>query len=93
MVVNIDKNQDVVNKRFLFHYLSTFNFTSIISGSGQPQIVRTPLERIKITLPMIERQIQIALYIDTILEMINTEISILSLLDKQKQYLFRQMFI
>ena len=49
MVINTDKYQDKVCKRYLYHYLSAYNFNSIISGSGQPQIVRTPLEKLKIT--------------------------------------------
>ena len=67
MVINTDKYQRQVNKRFLFHYLSAYNFKSIVSGSGQPQIVRTPLEKIKVTLPSIEKQVQIAHGIDLIL--------------------------
>lgn len=47
MVINTDKYQDKVCKRYLYHYLSAYNFNSIISGSGQPQIVRTPLEKLK----------------------------------------------
>ena len=56
MVINTDKYQDKVCKRYLYHYLSAYNFNSIISGSGQPQIVRTPLEKLKITLPTISEQ-------------------------------------
>lgn len=47
MVINTDKYQDKVCKRYLYHYLSAYNFNSIISGSGQPQIVRTPLEKLR----------------------------------------------
>ena len=36
MVINTDKYQDKVCKRYLYHYLSAYNFNSIISGSGQP---------------------------------------------------------
>ena len=93
MVINTDKYQRQVNKRFLFHYLSSYNFKSIVSGSGQPQIVRTPLEKIKVVLPTIEKQVRIANSIDIVSEKINTESSVLRLLEKQKQYLFRQMFI
>lgn len=53
MVINTDDYQDKVHKRYLYHYLSAYNFNSIISGSGQPQIVRTPLELLKVTLPTI----------------------------------------
>ena len=93
MVINTDKHQRQVNKRYLFHYLSSYNFNSIVSGSGQPQIVRTPLERIKIALPSIEKQVQIAHGIDLIFMKIVTEYSMLALLENQKQYLLRQMFI
>ena len=93
MVVNTDKHQKQVNKRFLFHYLSSYNFNSIVSGSGQPQIVRTPLEKIKVTLPTIEKQVRIANSIDFILEKVDIECSVLKLLENQKQYLLRQMFI
>ena len=61
MVINTDKYQDKVYKKYLYHYLSAYNFNSIISGSGQPQIVRTPLEKLKITLPTISEQKQKAM--------------------------------
>ena len=93
MVINTDKYQRQVNKRFLFHYLSSYNFKSIVSGSGQPQIVRTPLEKIKVVLPTIEKQVQIAHGIDLILTKIETECTVLGFLESQKQYLLRQMFI
>ena len=93
MVINTDKYQRQVNKRFLFHYLSSYNFKSIVSGSGQPQIVRTPLEKTKVVLPTIEKQVRIANSIDIVSEKINTESSVLRLLENQKQYLLRQMFI
>ena len=66
MVINTDKYQDKVCKRYLYHYLSAYNFNSIISGSGQPQIVRTPLEKLKITLPTISEQKQKAIIFDKI---------------------------
>lgn len=61
MVINTDDYQDKVHKRYLYHYLSAYNFNSIISGSGQPQIVRTPLELLKVTLPTILEQEQKAM--------------------------------
>ena len=93
MVINTDKYQRQVNKRFLFHYLSSYNFKSIVSGSGQPQIVRTPLEKIKVVLPTIYKQVRIANSIDIVSEKIDTESLVLRLLENQKQYLLRQMFI
>ena len=93
MVINTDEYQDKVCKRYLFDYLSAYNFNRIISGSGQPQIVRTPLEKLKITLPTILEQKQKAMFLDKIQCKIEIDNRILSLYMQQKQYLLRQMFI
>ena len=93
MVINTDKYQDKVYKRYLYHYLSAYNFNSIISGSGQPQIVRTPLEKSKITLPTISEQKQKAMILDKIQDKIDINHNVLNLYILQKQYLLRQMFI
>ena len=93
MVINTDKYQDKVYKKYLYHYLSAYNFNSIISGSGQPQIVRTPLEKLKITLPTISEQKQKAMILDKIQDKIEINHNVLNLYILQKQYLLRQMFI
>ena len=77
MVINTDKYQDKVYKKYLYHYLSAYNFNSIISGSGQPQIVRTPLEKLKITLPTISEQKQKAMILDKIQDKIEINHNIL----------------
>ena len=93
MVINTDKYQDKVYKKYLYHYLSAYNFNSIISGSGQPQIVRTPLKKLKITLPTISEQKQKAMILDKVQDKIEINHNILNLYILQKQYLLRQMFI
>ena len=93
MVINTDEHQNKVCKRYLYHYLSAYNFNSIISGSGQPQIVRTPLEKLEITLPSIFEQEQKAMLLDRIQAKIEISNHVLSLYQEQKQYLLRQMFI
>ena len=93
MVINTDKYQDKVYKKYLYHYLSAYNFNSIISGSGQPQIVRTPLEKLKITLPTISEQKQKAMILDKVQDKIEINHNILNLYILQKQYMLRQMFI
>ena len=84
MVINTDKYQDKVCKRYLYHYLSAYNFNSIISGSGQPQIVRTPLEKLKITLPTISEQKQKAIIFDKIQDKIDINHKVLNLYIGQK---------
>ena len=93
MVINTDAHQDKVCKRYLYHYLSAYNFNRIISGSGQPQIVRTPLEQLKVTLPTISEQKQKALFLDKIQDKIDLNHKVLNLNIRQKQYLLPQMFI
>ena len=93
MVINTDEHQNKVCKRYLYHYLSVHNFNSIISGSGQPQIVRTPLEQLKVTLPTFLEQKQKATFLDKIQGKIEISNKTLNLYLQQKQYLLRQMFI
>ena len=93
MVINTDEHQNKVCKRYLYHYLSVYNFNSIISGSGQPQIVRTPLEQLKVTLPTFLEQKQKATFLDKIQGKIEISNKTLNLYLQQKQYLLRQMFI
>ena len=93
MVINTDEHQNKVCKRYLYHYLSAYNFNSLISGSGQPQIVRTPLEQLKVTLPTFLEQKQKATFLDKIQGKIEISNKTLDLYLQQKQYLLRQMFI
>ena len=93
MVINTDNFAQNVNKRYLFHYLSSINFNSIISGSGQPQIVRQPLAKLKLILPALTIQNHITECLDAMLAKINNEQSFLQALQKQKTYLLSQMFI
>ena len=79
MVINTDAHQDKVCKRYLYHYLSAYNFNCIISGSGQPQIVRTPLEQLKVTLPTTSEQKQKALFLDKIQDKIDLNHKVLNL--------------
>ena len=93
MVINIDDKFETINKRFLYYQLLTYNFTNIITGSGQPQIVRSPLIKIKIRLPHIEIQNQIVSILDKIEEKLTLEKSILSSYQQQKKYLLQNLFI
>ena len=92
MVINTDEHQNKVCKRYLYHYLSAYNFNSIISGSGQPQIVRTPLEQLKVPLPTFLEQKQKATFLDKIQGKIEISNKTLDLYLQQKQYLLRQMY-
>ena len=91
MVINTDRFD--INKRFLFHQLCIANFSPLISGSGQPQIVRTPLEKMKIWLPDESVQKRIATLLDAFNDRVLIEEAVLGLIEKTKQYLLFQIFI
>ena len=93
MVINTDNFKEKVFKRYLYHYLSAYNFNRIISGSGQPQIVRSPLEKLRIALPTMQQQKNIAKTLDKFQEKIDANAYTLKLYLWQKEYLLQQMFI
>jgi type I restriction enzyme S subunit len=93
MVINTDNFASVINKRFLFHCLSSFDYNNIISGSGQPQIVKGPILKQYILLPNIAVQNRLAVFLDAFLCKIDIEQKILLNRQHQKQYLLAQMFI
>ena len=93
MVINTDNYAKNVNKRYLFHYLSSINFNSIISGSGQPQIVRQPLAKLKLILPVLIIQNRIAECLDAMFAKMKNEQSFLQILQIQKSCLLSHMFI
>lgn len=79
MVVNMDGYN--VNKRFVYYVLDRSDLSSLITGSGQPQIVRTPLQRFEICIPKsIEEQTAIAECLDSF------EIDISSVESKRDKY-------
>ncbi len=92
MVINTDECTRI-NKMYLYYLLKNYNFKSIISGSGQPQIVREPISAIKINLPIIQDQNEIVKILNTYNELLRKEKDILKLYKKQKAYLLKNMFI
>ena len=92
MVINVDSASGV-NKRFLFHLLSTVEYSPLISGSGQPQIVRGPLRKLRITLPDKQYQDKNAQIIDCLIEKSNVEKALLRKLQTQKNFFLTAVFI
>ena len=82
MVVS-PKDRNVLSKAYLYYILREFNFTTVISGSAQPQITRSNLSKVKIPLPPIEVQQEIVAEIESIQELVyNNKILICRLEEK-----------
>ena len=92
MVINVDGNKQI-DKNFLFHCLLKDNFSSIISGSGQPQIVKSPLAKWKILLPSLYEQEKIADVLSKADEEITLLTEKLSALKSQKKGLMQKLLI
>lgn len=74
MVVNCDSTT-WIDQHFLYHLLCLQDFTTLVTGSGQPQIVRGPLASFQLQLPSsIEEQRAIA----TVLDSVDEELTALS---------------
>jgi type I restriction enzyme S subunit len=78
MVVNCDHNHQL-DKSFLFHLLNAQDLSVCITGSGQPQIVRTPLAAVELRLPgKISEQTAISLVLsdmDTEIESLESKVA------------------
>lgn len=73
MVVSIEGRQNIYFD-FIYHLLKSKDFSSIVTGSGQPQIVRGPLADFEISMPSgVDEQIAIA----SILSDMDTELATL----------------
>lgn len=93
MVINVDGYESIVDKQYLFYYLKTISFKSMIPGSGQPQIVRKPLVNLLISLPELNTQVKYRSIIDTINKKLVKEKDMLFRLFDLKAYLLLNLFI
>ncbi|MGU5595144.1 restriction endonuclease subunit S [Aeromonas sanarellii] len=80
MVVDVDKNKNL-DKNFTYYMLSHQDLTVCVTGSGQPQIVRSPLAAFKVVLPEIEEQTAIATILS---DMDNEQQALTQKLDKAR---------
>lgn len=87
---NLDEN--IMDIKFLYYYLKYRGFSDVISGSAQPQIIRTNIEKIKVPLLEIVEQRKIAELLDTINSVLQKRQSQITALDELTQSLFLEMF-
>ena len=84
-----------VETQYLFHYLKRYesNIMKLRIGTGLPNIQKKDLENFRIELPPSNVQKEIATCLTAIEHKILVEINWLDSVQKEKQYLLRQMFI
>ncbi|MET3038577.1 restriction endonuclease subunit S, partial [Chryseobacterium sp. NRRL B-14859] len=83
------------NNIFLFHWIKENKFELIkrANGSTFPEISKSEIELIKISLPSIKEQTKIANFLSLIQEKIETEKQILEKLELQKKSLLANLFV
>jgi type I restriction enzyme S subunit len=70
--MSIDKLDPAVDLRYLYHFLSQYNFSKIISGTSQPQITYAGLTKVQVPILSLPTQRKIADCLDCILWLIKT---------------------
>ena len=86
---NLDGKIDI---KYLYYYLKKRGFDDVISGSAQPQITRTSIEKIEIPICEISKQKMIVNLFDKIELLINNQKRQLQLLDELVRARFVEMF-
>lgn len=87
---NLDESQ--CNIEYLAIFLKKRGLNDVVSGSAQPQITRTNLERVAIPLPALNDQIRIATLLSRVETLITTRKDNLRLLDEFLKSTFLEMF-
>ncbi len=86
---NLDGKIDI---KYLYYYLKKRGFDDVISGSAQPQITRTSIEKIEIPICEISKQKMIVNLFDKTELLINNQKRQLQLLDELVKARFVEMF-
>jgi len=88
----LDDLSDDVDLKYLFYYLKGRNMSDVISGTAQPQITKTNLEKLEIPLPALTEQIAIVAKLDRAQRLIDIDRQMLAKYDELIQSVFLEMF-
>ena len=88
----LDDLDGKIDIKYLYYYLKKRGFDDVISGSAQPQITRTSIEKIEIPICEISKQKMIVNLFDKIELLINNQKRQLQLLDELVKARFVEMF-
>ena len=82
----VSGNNEILNNRFLFHYLTQLNFMPYLSGSGRAKLTKAKLIEIPIPIPPLSVQQEIVRILDALTALTSELTSELALRKKQYQY-------
>lgn len=88
----LDNLKDTVHFKYLYYYLSQYEFKNVISGSAQPQITGQGLQNVTLPLPPLHIQEQIADTLDKADDLRKKDEELLTKYDELAQAIFYDMF-
>lgn len=88
----VTPKSEKIKKKFLYYLLMHTNLTSVISGTGQPQITRGELSPLKIPVPPLNVQEKIVKILDTIQEAVEIQGKIIERTKELKKSLMAELF-
>jgi len=88
----LDNLKETVHFKYLFYYLSQYEFKNVISGSAQPQITGQGLQNVTLPLPPLHIQEQIADTLDKADALRKKDEELLIKYDELAQAIFYDMF-
>ncbi len=88
----LDDIDESVDMKFLYYSIKNRGLNDVVTGAAQPQITRENLKRVKIPLPPLEKQIQIATVLSKAENLIAKRKQSIELLDEFVKSTFLQMF-
>ncbi|MBS1573167.1 MAG: restriction endonuclease subunit S [Bacteroidetes bacterium] len=91
--LDIIKNKEMSDLKFLYYLLSTLDFSKFTTGSTIPHIYFKDYSNEIIGLPTHEEQLKIANFFSLIDSKIDIETQFLNKLEEQKKFLLQQMFV
>ncbi len=79
--------------KLIYYYLCGYNFKQITSGTTQPLITASDVKKIKIPIFTESEEKKVIKFLDSLYTKIKAEKEFMNLLNRQKNYLLRKMFI
>jgi len=82
-----------ITPKFCYYLFNTINWLEYNEASGVPSLSKATIEKIKVKIPNMDKQIYICSVLDSVCNKIKFETKIVSNYNSQKSYLLQQMFI